>query len=408
MIGECLQFKPSKRPTFNAMLATFLRHLQEIPRSPSASPDNGFTKVCGVNIVEETRATNIGVLQDNPNNLHRAVLEGDVEGVRNILAKAASGSSVRFLLEAQNSDGQSALHLACRRGSVELVEAILEHGEANVDIVDKDGDPPLVFALAAGSPQCVHVLIKKGANVRSRLREGSGPSVAHVCSYHGQPDCMRELLVAGADPNAVDGEGETVLHRAVAKKHTDCAVVILENGGSRSMAISNAKGLTPLHMCVAIWNVAVIKRWVEVSSPEEISQAIKIPSPVGTALCMAAAIRKDHEKEGRELVQILLAAGADPTAQDSQHGRTALHTAAMANNVELVRVILDAGVNANIRNVHNTIPLHMALARGANACVSLLLESGSDCNIQDDEGDNAFHIAADAAKMIRENVNCDA
>lgn len=42
--------------------------------------------------------------------------------------------------------------------------------------------------------------------------------------------------------------------------------------------------------------------------------------------------------EGRELVQILLAAGADPSAQDTQHGRTALHTAAMANNVELVRV----------------------------------------------------------------------
>ncbi|CAF1697313.1 hypothetical protein HID58_050587 [Brassica napus] len=409
MIGECLQFKPSKRPTFNAMLATFLRHLQEIPRSPSASPDNGFIKVCGVNVVEEPRATNMGVLPDNPINLHRVVLEGDSEGVsRNILAKAATGSggsSVRFLLEAQNADGQSALHLACRRGSVELVEAILEYGEANVDIVDKDGDPPLVFALAAGSPQCVHVLIKKGANVRSRLREGSGPSVAHVCSYHGQPDCMRELLVAGADPNAVDDEGETVLHRAVTKKYTDCAIVILENGGSRSMAVSNGKGLTPLHMCVSTWNVAVIKRWVEVSSPEEISQAINIPSPVGTALCMAAAIRKDHEKEGRELVQILLAAGADPTAQDAQHGRTALHTAAMANNVELVRVILDAGVNANIRNVHNTIPLHMALARGANACVSLLLESGSDCNIQDDEGDNALHIAADAAKMIRENLD---
>ena len=39
MIGDCLQFKASKRPTFNAMLATFLRHLQEIPRSPPASPD---------------------------------------------------------------------------------------------------------------------------------------------------------------------------------------------------------------------------------------------------------------------------------------------------------------------------------------------------------------------------------
>lgn len=37
-------------------------------------------------------------------------------------------------------------------------------------------------------------------------------------------------------------------------------------------------------------------------------------------------------------MQTLLAAGADPTAQDAQHGRTALHTAAMANDVELVKV----------------------------------------------------------------------
>ena len=42
--------------------------------------------------------------------------------------------------------------------------------------------------------------------------------------------------------------------------------------------------------------------------------------------------------EGRELVRLLLAAGADPTAQDAQHGRTALHTAAMANDVELIKV----------------------------------------------------------------------
>lgn len=63
-----------------------------------------------------------------------------------------------------------------------------------MDVLDKDGDPPLVFALAAGSPDCVHALIKRGANVRSRLREGLGPSVAHVCAYHGQPDCMRVSL----------------------------------------------------------------------------------------------------------------------------------------------------------------------------------------------------------------------
>lgn len=109
----------------------------------------------------------------------------------------AHGHSIlHSLLEAQNADGQTALHLACRRGSVELVEAILACEEANVDVLDKDGDPPLVFALAAGSPECVRALIKRNANVRSRLREGLGPSVAHVCAYHGQPDCMRVCILS--------------------------------------------------------------------------------------------------------------------------------------------------------------------------------------------------------------------
>lgn len=46
---------------------------------------------------------------------------------------------------------------------------------------------------------------------------------------------------------------------------------------------------------MATWNVAVVRRWVEVANTKEISDAINIPSPVGTALCMAAAVKKDHE-----------------------------------------------------------------------------------------------------------------
>jgi hypothetical protein len=41
--------------------------------------------------------------------------------------------------------------------------------------------------------------------------------------------------------------------------------------------------------------VTVVKRWLEVASEEEIAGAIDLPSSVGTALCMAAALRKDHE-----------------------------------------------------------------------------------------------------------------
>ncbi|KAJ6818499.1 E3 ubiquitin-protein ligase KEG [Iris pallida] len=77
----------------------------------------------------------------------------------------------------------------------------------------------------------------------------------------------------------------------------------------------------------------------------------------------------------------------------------------MVNDAELMKIILEAGVDVDVRNAQNTLPLHVALNRGANLCVDLLLSAGADCSLQDDDGDNAFHIAADAAKMIRENLN---
>ncbi|KAG4947327.1 hypothetical protein JHK87_043334 [Glycine soja] len=269
MIGECLQFKPSNRPSFTAMLTIFLLHLQGIPRSLPASPDN------------------------------------------DLLFKATSdygSNGPSSLLEAQNADEQTALHLACRCGSAELVEAILEYEEANVDVLDKDGDPPLVYALAAGSPECVRSLIKRGTNVRPQLRDGF------------------------------------------------------------SLA----------------WSSQLI--------------------PMSTALCMAAASKKDHES-GERIGANFACCGADPYAQHSQHGWTALRTAVMTDDVELVKVILAAGVDVNIRNVHNGIPLHIALARGAKSCVELLLCIGADCNLQDGDGNTALHIAARTAKMIRENLD---
>lgn len=39
LIGVCLQFKAARSPSFSTIFATFLPHLQEIPRSPTASPE---------------------------------------------------------------------------------------------------------------------------------------------------------------------------------------------------------------------------------------------------------------------------------------------------------------------------------------------------------------------------------
>lgn len=47
-----------------------------------------------------------------------------------------------------------------------------------------------------------------------------------------------------------------------------------------------------------------------------------------------------------------------------------------------MQIILNSGVDVNIRNAHNTVPLHVALARGAKSCIGLLLSAGADYNFQ--------------------------
>lgn len=156
--------------------------------------DSDVTKTPPTNATEPSPNSVLEAFLDRPSILHRLISEGDVAGVRDILAKATSQGNSKVLcslLEAQNADGHTALHLASRRGSAEVVEVILACNEVNVDIFDRDGNPPILFALFAGSYECVRTLIRRSANVNFRLKEGSCHSLAHFCASNGYPDCMR-------------------------------------------------------------------------------------------------------------------------------------------------------------------------------------------------------------------------
>lgn len=155
--------------------------------------DSDVTRTPPTNATEPSPKSVLEAFLDRPSILHQLISEGDIAGVRDILAKAASQGNSKALcslLEAQNADGHTALHLASRRGSAEIVEVILACNEVNVDIFDRDGNPPILFALFAGSYGCVRTLIRRSANVNFRLKE-TGHSLAHVCAFNGYPDCMR-------------------------------------------------------------------------------------------------------------------------------------------------------------------------------------------------------------------------
>ena len=83
-----------------------------------------------------------------------------------------------------------------------------------------------------------------------------------------------------------------------------------------------------------------------------------------------------------ELVHYLLAAGADPSARDSE-GRSCLWAACATQNVDVAAALLDGGAQIDAPDAKGTSPLQHATASGFAEVIALLASRGAS---DDDKG----------------------
>jgi len=102
----------------------------------------------------------------------------------------------------------------------------------------------------------------------------------------------------------------------------------------------------------------------------------------------AGEIHRAIEAGDTELVATLL--GADPglvNAEDQNQTRDLpLHTAAAHGQLEIARLLLDAGAEVDAGDSDLSTPLHVAAVRGQADLVDLLVERGADLAFQDNNG----------------------
>lgn len=104
-----------------------------------------------------------------------------------------------------------------------------------------------------------------------------------------------------------------------------------------------------------------------------------------------------------ELVQLLMAAGADPNATTNHRRSGPLHYAADGyitgpvwdpkRQVETIRCLLRAGAEINAQDKNGAAPLHRATRTRCAAAVKCLLAAGSDARLKNKPGSTPFHLA---------------
>lgn len=287
-------------------------------------------------------------------------------------------------------DRVAALYAAARSGRVDRALALLDAGvdaKALPPAGDRDQRSLPVLAAVLPDLRLLRALIGAGVEVNA-VHAGMTPLLAATRdSWHGRPESVMTLLANGADPRAVDADGNTPLHHAA--RSSDPGVAALLRDAAAEVDVLNAEGVTPLGVACAAGNWRLARFLLERGAK---------PEPAGATPALLAAAGSDEDDAAG--VQLLLKHKARVDARDA-HGRSALHEAARAGNVAALQAVLAAGADVDARDHAGYTPL-LDAARGANSqALDALVAAGAARDAVDAQGRGALALAtlADAPSL---------
>ena len=253
-----------------------------------------------------------------------------------------------------NQKSKISLHQAISKGDKETVIEHIENG-SDLNLKDNKGWTPLLLALRDVHLEIAAILIKHRASVKSTNKDGVTP--LHLAIQLGSMELSKAILERNANINAKDKKGLTPMHYASDSEfdNPDIAQFLINNGAN--LEDVSHLGTTPLHMAAG-------KGFVNIA-------------------------------------RFLLHKGSDINAKDKK-GFSALHYASDSTEKQnMVQFLIDNGANLKEVSYLGITPLHLAVDSGLVNIARLLLEKGSDANAKDSKHLGPLHFAIE--DVLEEN-----
>lgn len=332
-------------------------------------------------------------------------------------------------VSATGRDGTQALYVACASGACDELRAeyLLSHG-ADVNASGGKYGNALQSACAAScTPTVVDLLISKGAEVNSR--GGRFGNALQAASRAGRPRTVEILLASGADIHTNNGEYGFALQAAATSSNPVQITKLLLSNGADINACGGKYGTALQAACsVRYWSKAehavrlllrrganpnvrggkygyaliraVAQEWK--SCPEGAVEAVNI------LLDSGADINCFHQIYGNALyaacynncipvMELLIGRGISLTQLAGEHEHAlfvaCLNSAPSVLNDRRVRVLLDNGVDVNIRGKRYSCALEVAIKAENLAAAKLLIKRGADVRIETSNDGSLLDIA---------------
>ena len=272
-------------------------------------------------------------------------------------------------------NGATPLHAAVENGHLEAARLLLEVGAVQSDSME--GATPLIIALQYRHPAIAMLLLEEASGdprINARVPV-DGSSALFVASLYGYNEVVSRLLQRSVNINIKNKRGQTPLSAAISSSNLQIVSILLEAGATLSDEKTN-QDLSPLQSAVLTKNLGIVKNILR-KHRDNIEEAVNRPGPDGqTALHLALS-------GPLETVKLLLAHGAEVDARVDSTLATALHMAALRGRAEVVALLLSRGCLLQPRageSLHGATPLYLAAQTGDLETVRLLLEAGADAN----------------------------
>jgi len=243
-----------------------------------------------------------------------------------------------------DEDGCTPLHWACKNGHLDVLQMLLEHCNM-IGAQDKNGMTPFHYACQSGELETVQFLLESGAD--STMKDNFERTPFVVAWQYGHDDLMK--LCMPEKTNGMPGSANTLPTQDL-----------------------------------PFWSLVVQRKLDHLESVAASNQAditVREPGTENTALHLAIIPRGNEDQDSDisvRLLQTLLPHVNGSLDTPDNCGRSPIHLAALYENVNAAKVLLEYEPQLNEKDRFGLTPLAIAFTNGCFTIATILIEAGAD------------------------------